>query len=265
MPELPDVEIFKKYVESTALHKNVVKVEDCNKDLLAGGTCADLDRELQGKSLNECYRYGKYLFIRTGKDKFLMLHFGMTGFLRYYKEAAESPDHIRLLLKLENDYHLAYDCSRKLGKISLTPSIEQFVQDHELGPDALELCRDSEAFAAKIYSSRGTIKGMLMNQKNVAGLGNVYVDEILFQAEIHPKTNCSDLTAKQRKRIATVTRHVLQTAIEKQAGANGWPRSWLLPKRQHRQKCPRCGGRIERLTVSGRNGYYCKDHQRKKG
>jgi len=102
---------------------------------------------------------------------------------------------------------------------------------------------------------------LLMNQKVLAGIGNIYADEILFLAGMHPKTKASELEAKDRRLLAGKTRHVLETAIAKRAGAKGWPASWLLPRREEGRTCPRCGGKIKRLTVSGRGTYYCPGHQ----
>lgn len=261
MPELPDVQIFKQYFDATSLHRKIVAVPVCDTELLRGVTKKKLRRQLQGNSFGETKRHGKYLFARLGEESLLVLHFGMTGFLKAYKNKEKAPEHIRLLLQFEDDGYLAYDCQRKLGHISITDTLENFVSARKLGPDALDLCRDLDAFMERLQSHRGSIKGLLMNQEVSAGIGNIYADEILFMAGMHPKKKADSLTDKERRRLGTKTCHILKTAIGKRVGADGWPQKWLLPHRKEGSSCPRCSGNIRRITVSGRSTYFCPDHQ----
>jgi formamidopyrimidine-DNA glycosylase len=262
MPELPDVQIFKQYFDATSLKRKIAAVVQCDPRLLSGVSESSLRRRLSGRSFSETSRHGKYLFARFGEKAFLVLHFGMTGFLRAYKHEDKAPGHIRLLIRFEDGYHLAYDCRRRLGLISLTDAVEPFIQARELGPDALALCADPASFALSLQDHRGSIKTLLMNQKVLAGIGNIYADEILFRAGLHPKKKTGDLDEEERRTLAVKTRHVLETAIGRRAGAKGWPSAWLLPRRQPGRSCPRCSGEIQRITVSGRSTYFCPTHQR---
>ncbi len=262
MPELPDVQIFKEYLDATALHQRVAEVLACQGSLLEDISCPALARRLTGNALTVTARHGKNLFARIGDGGYLVMHFGMTGFLRYFKDRDKSPEHTRLLLRLHNGYFLAYVCQRKLGRIGLADSLEDYAEKKQLGPDALELSRDPDAFVGRLQGHRGALKGLLMNQKVIAGFGNIYTDEVLFQAGLHPKRSAGELSDPQRRSLAATGRHVLETAIEHRVGEKGWPGNWLLPKRRKGQKCPRCGRAIERITVSGRAGYYCPGHQR---
>lgn len=261
MPELPDVQIFKQYFDATSLHKEIADIVECDGNLLEGISRKKLSSLLKGNSFEETSRHGKYLFARFEAKKYLVLHFGMTGFLRAYKDEAKGPGHIRLLLRFTDGFYLAYDDQRKLGQISITEDVDTFVTSSELGPDALELCCRRDEFADRLRNHRGMIKTLLMNQKVIAGIGNVYADEILFQSGIHPKTDVKQLDEEQRRSIVRKTCHTLDTAIKKRVGENGWPRSWLLPRREKGKPCPRCSGQIERITVSGRGTYYCAKHQ----
>lgn len=190
-----------------------------------------------------------------------MLHFGMTGSLKYFRNDQHAPDHIRLLINFTNDYRLAYDCPRKFGRVSWTADWKRFVADKDLGPDPLHNNFDKQIFRRILERRRGMIKSLLMNQKALAGIGNIYSDEILFQAGIHPETVVNELGKKEVDRLYDCLMHVLRTAIDLRVGKNGWPDDCLLPHRKAGSECPRCGDEILRLQVSGRSAYCCGRHQ----
>ncbi|MDW7773897.1 MAG: DNA-formamidopyrimidine glycosylase family protein [Desulfobulbaceae bacterium] len=261
MPELPDVQIFKEYLDTSFLDRKIVGAGKADTQLLQGISPEELNRFLTGKSFISTRRYGKYLFARVAEDEFLVLHFGMTGFLRSLRKGEKIGSHVGLLLQFEDGSHLVYESRRKLGRISVTDTVERFVSGRGLGPDALELCVDGAAFAERLRGHRGSIKALLMNQKALAGIGNVYSDEILFLMGVHPKKGADELNNKERRTLAAKTCHVLKTAIGKHAGADGWPQKWLLPRRKAGSACPHCSGKISRITVSGRGTYFCSGHQ----
>ncbi len=186
----------------------------------------------------------------------------MTGFLKYYKNDDDEPDHARLLIQFANGYKLAYDNQRKLGSVSITEAVDKFVEQNDLGPDALKL-KQAE-FEEIMLSKKGSVKSALMKQESMAGIGNVYSDEILFQAGYHPKTRVDDLDSSDLKKIYKNMRKVLKTAIEKKADPKKMPRNYLLRQREDGAKCPkRDNGRIEKKKISGRPSYYCKKHQKR--
>jgi len=130
----------------------------------------------------------------------------MTGFLKYYKNPAKEPAHDRLCIGFANGYHLTYACQRKLGEVGFTEEPDKLIRQRKLGPDALSAELDVDFFRKILARSRGSIMGALMNQHMIAGLGNVYVDEILFQAGIHPKTKVTRLKAKTLDSLFQVMR-----------------------------------------------------------
>ncbi len=257
MPELPDVEIFKGYLDSTALHKKIRKTEITEERILSGVSRQKLARRLKGSELEETRRYGKYLFARIGGDGWLVLHFGMTGELAYYRDARDRPEHARMVLYLENGYELAYVSQRMLGQVSISDNIESFVADRGLGPDALSGEVDGKRFLEMLEKRKGMIKPALMNQSMIAGIGNVYSDEILFQAKINPKTPVNKLSEEERKRLYRAMRRVLRTAARNDADPRKMPSGYILPHREEGDKCPVCGGEVQKMTVSGRSSYYC--------
>jgi formamidopyrimidine-DNA glycosylase len=263
VPELPDVEIFRQYLSATSLHQPIREVVECQKSLLRGLSLKSLEKRLVGKTFAGATRHGKYLFAEVEDEGFLVFHFGMTGFLRYFKGEGKEPRHVRLLLQFENGYRLAYDCQRKLGRIAFTETVEGFVRKKDLGPDAMKICHDMGGITKLLEGRRGAIKPLLMNQGTLAGIGNIYSDEILFQSGVHPKTPARALDDKSGKSIFVNMGEVLRTAIERRVGEKGWPGDWLLPHRKPGEVCPRCGGKIVRLKVSGRSAYLCEEHQRR--
>jgi formamidopyrimidine-DNA glycosylase len=254
MPELPDVEVFRMYVDTTALHKKIRRVKLTDTGLLAGSSSAELKRRLKGAAFQATRRHGKHLGVHLDTDAWLMLHFGMTGQLDYAKINDDPPQHTRMALHFDNDYRLAYINQRKLGRIRLADDFDAFIAEQELGPDALQIER--KPFLELLSDGRGTLKARLMNQNLIAGLGNVYTDEILFQAGIDPGTSMADVTPDVAADLWRTMRRVLRNAIDRHADPEEFPDSWLTPHRGE-EKCPRCAGSLKQAKISGRTSQYC--------
>jgi formamidopyrimidine-DNA glycosylase len=263
MPELPDVEIYRQYLNSTALHKQVRNVETHSAQVLDGIGSRKLRSLVKDSRVNETMRHGKHLFIRFGKSDWLAVHFGMTGYLAYYKDTDDQPEHAQVVFDLANNYHLAYVAPRKLGHLKPTDDPRTFRNREELGPDALRDISSADELARIMKGKRGGIKSALMDQETLAGIGNVYSDEILFRARIHPSTPVTALSKTHYKTLFTAMQTVLKKAIDKQAEPDRMPKSYLLPHREEGAECPVCGGTIVRRKFSGRGAYLCEDHQEK--
>ncbi|MFB6290506.1 MAG: DNA-formamidopyrimidine glycosylase [Candidatus Bipolaricaulia bacterium] len=264
MPELPDVEVFRKYMDSTALHQEIEDVELREaKRILKETTQQDLKDQLIGREFSTTRRHGKHLFAGLTDGIWLMMHFGMTGFLKYFENQEEAPDHIRALYKFTNGYNLAYDCQRKLGQLKLVESPEKFAEENNLGPDVLSDEFDFDKFLERLESSRAMIKSALMNQKLMAGIGNIYSDEILFKAGVHPKAKAKDISEKVLREIYSAIHEVLREAIDSEVEPERMPSHFLLPNREEGGECPQCGGEIEKIKVSGRSSYVCPGCQQK--
>lgn len=259
MPELPDVEVARRHLDAIALHRRIACVGSLDPAMVRGVSPARVRGVLAGSTLQRTCRHGKWLFARCGDGPWLVLHFGMTGRLVSLTVRDPAPVHTRLELVFDGD-RLAFDCQRKLGLISLTDDVDRFVAERGLGPDALAV--DVDELARVLGRRRGAAKSTLLNQHVLAGLGNVYADEALFHARLHPRASLSALDAAARRSLARRIRHVLVTAIERRADPDRLPRSWLLPRRRAGATCPRCGGTIERTRVGGRSAYYCPRCQR---
>ena len=264
MPELPDVAIFTQYLNATALHQKITSVQARSSDVLVDLAPSQLEKELGGHRFESSARHGKYLFAALDNGKWLVFHFGMTGFLKYFKKPEKDPSHDRLQISFSNGHHLAFDCQRKLGKIYLRDDSKAFTKEKALGPDALDPNLDFVFFSEALGKSKAAVKSALMNQQIVAGIGNVYSDEILFQAGIHPKTKAGHVDKKSLQTVFEQMKEVLRKAIERRADPEKFPETYIIAQRHGKGVCPACGGKIERLKISGRSAYYCPQCQIRK-
>lgn len=268
MPELPDVENFKRYLDATSLHKKIDGVYVGTTKILRNISGRKLKDALRGRSIERTCRRGKHLFAALDDGKWLTLHFGMTGRLAYFKRLDDDPEHDRFRLDFDNGYHLAYENQRLFGHVGLVQDLDAFIAEEGLGPDAMDDSLDQETFSNLMKGRRGGIKSALMDQSLVAGIGNIYADEILFQAKLHPDASVQKLSNEQLRTLYKTTRRVLRVAIDRGAGseelAARLPRTYLLPHREEGQQCPRCKGTIEVTKTAGRTTYYCPQCQTKR-
>ncbi|RMD63750.1 MAG: hypothetical protein D6826_04135, partial [Alphaproteobacteria bacterium] len=213
MPELPDVEYFRCILERHGLRRTIADVVVADPRIVDGSTVKTLQGALCGTRLSTARRHGKHLFARIAGDGWLTMHFGMTGALVPVVKAAPAPRFERLRLDFKNATALAFVDPRRLGRVGLSARIEDFIAAHGLGPDALDPDLTAAGFAERVSARRGGIKAILMNQEVVAGVGNIYADEILFQARIHPATPRQALDAARLAHLYRAMREVLETAI----------------------------------------------------
>lgn len=255
MPELPSVEGFRNYINSTSLHTEIDAIEVLDEYLLEGTTTEELASVLEGSEFIDTDRRGKYLFLDIADGGWLIWHFGMTGFPRYFLDEEKEPEHDRFLVTFTDGYHLAYDCQRKLGQVSLADDMQQFIAEQDLGPDALEI--EWEQFRETMSSTRGMIKTRLMDQSKITGIGNVYSDEVIFQMRLPPKATMADLDENGLREMYDTMKRVLETATDGVIHSEGVPSSFLAGHREVGSDCPRCDGTIERIEVGGRAARYC--------
>jgi formamidopyrimidine-DNA glycosylase len=257
MPELPEVELFKRHFDRTARGRKVRRVGKKDARIAPGLSAA----RLTGVRLGASRRHGKYLLIALGKAGWLAMHFGTNGSLQHVAPDAKDPPYDRLRLDFADGHHLAYVNPRRIGKVALVADADAFVAAQKLGPDALDPRLARSAFARAVTARRRDIKSVLMDQEVIAGVGNIYSDEILFQANLDPRTRADRLDAARLRRLFGATRRVLRTAIRCGAGSEQalerLPRGFLLRERRKGGLCPRCGGAIATLRVGGRTAYYC--------
>lgn len=257
MPELPDLAAMKRYVDATALHQQITGVEVHDSRILGSASARQLQSRLRGARFERSRRHGKHLFIAVNDRGWLALHFGMSGFLQYYRRPANPPAHERVRFGFESGFSLAYGCQRMLGRVDWTADVDAFLAEAGVGPDALADDFDLKAFERALGDSRAAIKAVLMDQKRMAGIGNVYADEICFQARVHPAMAANRLDADTVSRLYVVLRRVLESAVSVNARLEELPAKYLIPHREKGGRCPECGTPLEVVSVSGRTCYLC--------
>ena len=264
MPELPDVEHFRRYIDRTSLKQKIEKVEIFNKKVLRGASITSIGKTLKGKTFTATYRHGKYLFFKTDSTASLVFHFGMTGYPVYEKsrtagDETEKHRQLRFLVEFDNGGYLGFVNMRLLGRVDITKDIAQYISDAGLGPDAASV--DEQTFVRVIGSTKGMLKSTFMNQGKIAGLGNIYVDELLFQTGLHPRTKIDALTDEQLRSLYKTMKRVIEQSLEADADIEKLPDNYLIPHREPGSPCPRCSGSIEKKTIAGRSTYFCPDCQ----
>ncbi|QOV37268.1 Fpg/Nei family DNA glycosylase [Streptomyces ferrugineus] len=254
MPELPDVEGFRKVLQSCAQGRVVRRVDVRDAGVLHGVSARRLREALEGRRVTAAERHGKWLLARTGGPT-LLLHFGMTGeLLCAHPDDAPEP-HDRVLFTLARDRQLRYRDQRKLQGLWLAYDESDVARRLEgQGPDALTV--DREEFETALRTHRGSVKSVLMDQSVLAGLGNLLADEILWRARLRPTGRASDLTASDRRGLHTQLRRTLRAAVP--TGRVPPRDSWLTGHRDDPDPhCPRCRTPLRRSRVAGRTTVWC--------
>ncbi len=185
--------------------------------------------------------------------------------LHFVPKPDQQPPFTRVRLDFTDDGSLAYTNKRMIGRVGVIENVDDFVADEKLGPDALDQRFDFSAFKAVVLGSKRDIKTALMDQQIIAGIGNIYSDEILFQACINPAARIDTLTSNQIRQLFLTMREVLKTAIAHGAGSELFtermPKDALLPERKKGGHCPRCRSPLKVFKVGGRTAYCCPQCQ----
>lgn len=257
MPELPDVEVYRRYLGATSLHKRIDTVQVRSNKILGNISSSRLRAALVGREFQSTARHGKQLFAQLNSSMWLALHFGMTGYLKYFKNIDKEPVDDRLLIGFVNGFHLGYCSQRLLGKVELVDNLRSLIAAKHLGPDALDPKFDFPAFKQAMARHKGIVKTALVDQHSIAGIGNIYADEVLFQARVHPQARVHELDETALKRLLQKTKAVLRTAIACGADPTRLPRNYLIPQRYKGGRCPRCGVDLGRIKIGARGAYFC--------
>ncbi|MEH0579720.1 Fpg/Nei family DNA glycosylase [Streptomyces sp. B21-108] len=254
MPELPDVEGFRRVLRACAKGRTIQHVEVLDTGVLHEVSVRRLRDALEGRRFTEPERHGKWLLARTGGPT-LMLHFGMTGQLLCADPQDPAEAHDRVLFTVARDRQLRYRDQRKLRGLWLADDEFEVARLlGGLGPDALTVDRDD--FDAALTAHRGSVKTVLTDQSVLAGLGNLLADEILWRARLRPTSRASELDEADLGHLYTHMRRTLRSAVT--AGRVPPRDSWLTGHRDDPHPvCPRCGGPLRRTRTAGRGTVWC--------
>lgn len=275
MPELPEVETTARDLRQRIVGLRVRQVGGVDwPRMVPNASEAELQAVLAGLQVTSIDRKGKYVLIEFEQDRWLSIHRKMSGNLLLRTADVAREAHTHLEIDFDNGTVLRFVDPRKFGRVNLFRSREElgdFLAER-LGPDSL-VDLDERLLAAKIRGRRGRIKSLLLNQAFLAGIGNLYADEALWEARIHPARAADSLSKAEVRRLARAIKQVLVLGIERRGtsfsasyrdadGAPGENQEFLNVYGRAGQPCPRCGTPISRIVQAGRSSYFCPKDQR---
>ncbi|MCC6422555.1 MAG: bifunctional DNA-formamidopyrimidine glycosylase/DNA-(apurinic or apyrimidinic site) lyase [Phycisphaerales bacterium] len=261
MPELPEVQTVVNTLQPHAVGHKIVRVDLRRMDILTPHGL-DLSAQLTGRTIQSITRRGKRIVFLLNTGRRFYIHLGMSGQLTLHPPANPIPPHTHLILHLTDDTHLRFRDPRRFGGIVW---LGDHPPDDNMGPEPLTM--RAIQLAKLLSKSRRPIKSALLDQSLIAGLGNIYVDESLFLARIHPQTDACDLSTTQiaqlNRSIKSTLRRAIQlggSSLRDYRDANGQPGGFQHRHRvYHRdgQPCSRCRQTIEKTILAGRSTHFC--------
>ncbi len=263
MPELPEVETIKNELSPWVVGQSFTGVSISDAKVACGCSAKEVGRGLIGQKVESLGRRGKYLIFHLSNGKALIIHLRMTGSL--VLDPGEDGRYVRAAFCLSDGHRFVFSDRRRLGKMWLADDADAVVR--KLGPEPLDKRFTPNTLRHRLGRHHIPIKSALLDQCIVAGIGNMYADEALFAARIHPLRKTDELSAKQVQALHHSICRILRSAIgNKGASVDTYVRpegelgtAHFDFKVAHRggELCPLCGGTIERIVVQNRGTYFC--------
>ncbi|OAV45396.1 Fpg/Nei family DNA glycosylase [Lewinella sp. 4G2] len=261
MPELPEVHNFKQYFDAAATGQTIREVVVHDDKIIRNMPGQAFADACAGKTIKDSLRRGKYLFANLTSGEAILLHFGMTGDLNLYQEEADRGRFERFAFHFTDGNILGFDDPRKFARILFLKDRDEYIREVKLGPDALDL--EEQYFLDQISGRKTTLKGFLLNQSVVAGLGNLYVDEICYRCKLHPGQKVDKLTKKNKLAIYQQILDVMRYATENAPYYHDYPENWFWHTwRKEGQLDPETGGEVKIIKVAGRTTYFVEGRQK---
>jgi formamidopyrimidine-DNA glycosylase len=274
VPELPEVETVRRRLETVVSGARIEHATISDVRLTRPHDPVLLAAELVGERIDAVDRRGKYLVVRFASDRVLLVHLRMTGSFLWGSSAADPSDdpHRRAVLSMDNGSDVVYRDVRRFGTWELFEGgeVERHLADR-LGPEPLGPIT-AASLATRLDGHRAPLKAVLLDQRVLAGLGNIYVDEALWWSRLHPQRPAGSLSAEDARRLHRAVRRVLRRAIERQGstlrnyvtpdGERGSMQDEFHAYGRAGEPCDRCGTPLERAVVGGRGTTFCARCQR---
>lgn len=274
MPELPEVETIRSDLEREILQKRIIDVQINLPRIIKIPSVNEFKIRLKGQSIKVVQRKGKYLLCFLNNGESLIFHLGMSGSLLYQRNSKEvipkiKNQHNHLIFFFEDSSIMIYNDVRQFGKIWLIKADEKLAELESLGWDPFAESFTLQQFAGAIQSKKGNIKSLLMNQKIVAGIGNIYANEILFRAGIHPLRKGMSLTNHEVRKLYRSLKEILSKAVQSRGttmadesyrdlqGQTGYYANLILIYGKRNERCPVCGNPISVIRIENRSTFFC--------
>ncbi|WP_346354951.1 DNA-formamidopyrimidine glycosylase [Azotosporobacter soli] len=270
MPEMPEVETVRRSLEAKLIGKTITKVEVRLPRLIKTSGASAFCDGLEGQTILEVRRLGKGLLLVLSGERALAIHLRMTGRLYVRREVGTKEKFVRILFSLDNQEELVYEDVRTFGTLHLVKlsEIKQIPYLKNLGPEPLSETFTLAYLTETMRKSRGKIKGFLLDQRKIAGLGNIYVDEALYQARLHPCRIANGVSETEREHLFVAINEIIAAAIKNRGttfrdyvdgeGKKGHNQLFLKVYGRAGEPCESCGTSISRSVVAGRGTHFCR-------
>src|SRR5919109_748820 len=274
MPELPEVETIRAHLEPRLVGRRLERVEIADPRLTRPEPPEAVAAALEGEEIRAVGRRGKYLVVEFASGRHLLIHLRMTGNVEHPARGGFDADpHRRAVVRLDDGSDVAYRDVRRFGTWELLEpdELEQYFAARRLGREPLERAFTTAALGEALAGRRAPVKAALLDQRAAAGVGNIYADEALWYARVHPLMPAGSLGGREIAGLRKGIRKALELGIARQGstlrdyrGADG-----TRGRMQHEfrvygrggEPCPRCGTPIEKIRVAGRGTWYCPSCQ----
>jgi formamidopyrimidine-DNA glycosylase len=269
VPELPEVETVVRDLRPCLSGRRLTTVHQTSRQALRIPWRPAWRTAVAGQCVENVERRGKWILTALENGSFLVIHLGMTGQLTVVPSATPRADHTHLIFALDDGAEqLRFRDIRRFGSVTLFPT-QQAVEDYftaaRLGPEPFDI--DSIYWRQALAGTKRSVKAVLLDQQVIAGVGNIYADEALFEARLHPARRGCDLDARAaanlRRAVATVLRRAIErrgSSIRNYVGGSGLQGAYQNEFRVYGrtgEPCPRCGAAIECRRLAGRSSHFC--------
>ena len=273
MPELPEVETVRRGLEKLILGKKISSIE-VHYPKMIKTDLEEFQKELPGQVIQSMGRRGKYLLFHL-TDRILISHLRMEGKYFFYPDQIPERKHAHVFIRFEDGGTLVYEDVRKFGTMELIAPelLEFYFNSKKLGPEPTKKDFDLLTFEKALKKSKKPIKTHLLDQTLVVGLGNIYVDEVLWRAKVYPAKSSQTITKKEARAIHEQTISVLEQAVDMGGstirsytnafGENGTMQELHQVYDKAGLACSRCGTIIEKIQLGGRGTHFCPRCQRR--
>jgi formamidopyrimidine-DNA glycosylase len=268
VPELPEVETVRAQLEPVLTGRRFERVEIHDPRLVRPYEPAEVAAELEGERVVAVERRGKYLIVRFESDRVLLIHLRMTGSLRHSGSGLEGDRHRRAVVRLDDGSDVAYRDVRRFGTwLVLEPGELAPYLATRVGEEPLDALFTAARLGARLAKRRAPIKSALLDQRTLAGLGNIYVDEALWRARIHPLRPAESIDRAELRRLHRAIRTTLEAGIARQGstlrdyalpdGGSGSMQDEFKVYGRGGEPCDRCGTPIAKTRLGGRGTWFC--------
>ena len=273
MPEMPEVEIIRRYLDTQVAGKTIMNLDIRLPRMIKWPDVEGFRALVTGRTIKSMNRRGKYLLMELDNDSKVVFHLRMTGRLVYEPTGDTSDHHARVIFHLQDGASLVYGDTRTLGTIhGLKPQESGMLKGlAEMGPEPLSAEFTAEYLYKTAKQRKVAIKSFLLNQKYIGGIGNIYADEALFLARIHPMRPANSLTQAECSSLWESVNKVIAAGIadggttfrdyQNGEGGKGSHQEHLYVYGRKGEQCRNCGAVIERITVGGRGTHFCPNCQ----